>query len=97
MRPGTTILPATSRTSCAAASLCGPTLATLPPEKATSAIASMFCDGSMTRPFRKIRSYVMGASQAYEFPRLPIGLRLSRRSRANGIAQETRVSPKVTP
>src|SRR6185312_16653303 len=49
--------PETSRTSVPASGFnpC-PTAATLPPEKATSATASSFWDGSITRPPRRIKS-----------------------------------------
>src|SRR5215471_2094677 len=49
--------PATSRTSVPGPALSSPPIAaTLPPANATSATASSFCDGSITRPPRRIRS-----------------------------------------
>src|SRR5258708_18980766 len=51
--------PDTSRTSAPSASRRGPTAATFPPAKATSATRSRFCEGSMTRPLRRMRSKAM--------------------------------------
>ncbi|MGY4311785.1 hypothetical protein ACVWW1_001088 [Bradyrhizobium sp. JR3.5] len=57
MIPGETISPETSRTSVAGSAFSSrPTAATLPAAKATSVTASSFCDGSITRPPRRIKS-----------------------------------------
>src|SRR5262245_21302256 len=53
--PGATVSPVTSRVS-AALERSVPTLATLPPENATSVTRSMFCEGSMTLPPFRMRS-----------------------------------------
>src|SRR5215468_10818393 len=42
----------------------GPILDTLPAEKPISITSSSFCEGSMTRPPRRIRSYVIPVAPA---------------------------------
>src|SRR5215510_6805925 len=57
MRPGVTILPVTSRTLLP--ERLAPIAATLPPAKAMSVTLSSPCDGSMTRPPFKTRSFIV--------------------------------------
>src|SRR5437588_260884 len=60
MRPGVTIRPPTSRLLVSEPALRpGPSAATLPAAKATSSRSSIDCEGSITRPPRRIRSYAM--------------------------------------
>src|SRR5271154_5808928 len=62
MRPGVTMRPDTSRTWAPSSSRRWPTAATFPPAKATSVTRSRFCEGSMTRPLRRMRSKAMDLS-----------------------------------